>query len=100
MELDICGQFVTFDAFIMKSGTANTVLTVVLVVVVLAGVLFVLQTIFRQRQLRSMQSQVIACQINVGHLNQLMHDAAEYGKTHPDINAVLQPFEPKPPVER
>lgn len=81
----------------MKCGT-NTVLTVVLAVLVLAGVLFALQTIFRQRQFRTMQSQIIACNSNMQRVGGLLNEAAQYGKTHPDINPVLQPFMGKPAV--
>lgn len=84
----------------MKSGTTNAVLTFVLAVLVLAGVLFVLQTIFRTRELRTMQAQTIACQSNLNHLNLLLNDAVQYGKTHPDIDPVLEPFEAKPASHR
>jgi len=80
----------------MKSGTTNTVLTVVLAVLVLSGVLFALQTIFRARELRTLQAQTFACQSNMNHLNLLLNEAIQYGKAHPDINPILQPFEAKP----
>ena len=80
----------------MKSETTNTVLTFVLAVLVLAGVLFALQTIFRTREFRTLQAQTIACQSNMNRLNLLLNEAVIYGKTHPDINRVLQPFEAKP----
>jgi hypothetical protein len=79
----------------MKCAT-NTVLTVVLAVLVLAGVVFALQTIFRQRELRNMQSQTFACQSNMQRVGALLNEAAQYGKTHADINPMLQPFEGKP----
>ncbi|MGA9777759.1 MAG: hypothetical protein ACLPRE_12255 [Limisphaerales bacterium] len=79
----------------MKSEATNTVLTFVLAVLVLASVLFALQSIFRSRALRSLQSQTFACQSNLNRLNLLMQDAVNYGKVHPDINRVLQPFEGK-----
>lgn len=80
----------------MKSEAINTVLTFVLAILVLASVLFALQSIFRSRALRNLQSQTIACQSNMNRLNLLMQDAIIYGKVHPDINRVLQPFETKP----
>jgi hypothetical protein len=79
----------------MKSGT-NAVLTVVLAVLVLAGVYFDLRAVFSQRQLRTMQAQTIACQSNMNRVGLLLNEAVQYGKTHPDINPVLQPFEGKP----
>jgi len=94
--VDICRQSAKFGAFVMKSETTNTVLTFVLGVLVLAGVLFALQSIFRSRELRNLQAQTIACQSNMNRLNMLMNEAVVYGKVHPDINRVLQPFEAKP----
>jgi hypothetical protein len=94
--VDICRQFARFGTFVMKSETTNTVLTFVLAVLVLASVLFTLQSIFRSRELRSLQSQTIACQSNLNRLNLLLNEAIVYGKVHPDINRVLQPFETKP----
>jgi len=80
----------------MKTGTTNTILTLALTVLVLAGVLFALQAIFRTRELRTLQAQTIVCQSNLNRLNLLLNEAVQYGKTHPDINPVLQPFEAKP----
>ncbi len=94
--VDISGQFVTFAATVMKSDTTNTVLTWVLAVLVLAGVLFALQTIFRTREFRTLQAQTIACQSTMNRLNLVLNEALQYGKTHPDIDHVLQPFESKP----
>ena len=82
----------------MKCDTTNTVLTWVLAVLVLAGVLFALKTIMRTRELRAMQSQALACQGNMNRLNLLLNESVLYGRTHPDINHVLQPFEAKPVV--
>ena len=94
--MDICRQFAKFGTFVMKSETTNTVLTLVLAVLVLASVLFTLQSIFRSRELRNLQSQTIACQSNLNRLNLLMNEAVIYGKVHPDINHILQPFQAKP----
>jgi len=80
----------------MKCDTTNKFLTLVLAVLVLASVLFALQSIFRSRELRNLQSQTIACQSNLNRLNMLMNEAVVYGKVHPDIDRVLQPFEAKP----
>ena len=94
--MDICCQFVKLAALVMKSGTTNIVLTWVLAVIVLAGVFFALRAIFSQKQLRTMQAQVILCQTTMNRLNVVLNEAAQYGKTHPDIDHVLQPFEAKP----
>lgn len=80
----------------MKCETTNTVLTLLLALLVLGGVVFALQSIFRTREFRTLQSQVIARQTNMNRLNLLLNEAMVYGKTHPDINRILQPFEGKP----
>jgi ABC-type transporter Mla subunit MlaD len=80
----------------MKCETTNTVLTLVLAVLVVAGVIFALQSIFRTREFRTLQSQIIARQTNLNRLNLLLNESIVYGKTHPDINRIVQPFEAKP----
>jgi hypothetical protein len=80
----------------MKCETTNTVLTLVLALLVVAGVIFALQSIFRTREFRTLQSQIIARQTNLNRLNLLLNEAILYGKTHPDINRIVQPFEAKP----
>jgi hypothetical protein len=82
----------------MKCETTHTILTLLLALLVLAGVLFALQSIFRTREFRTLQSQVIARQTNLNRLNLLLNEAIVYGKTHPDINRIIQPFEAKPVV--
>jgi ABC-type transporter Mla subunit MlaD len=82
----------------MKCETTHTILTLLLALLVLAGVLFALQSIFRTREFRTLQSQVIARQTNLNRLNALLNEAIVYGKTHPDINRIIQPFEAKPVV--
>ena len=80
----------------MKCDTTNTILTLLLALSVLAGVLFALQSIFRQREFRNLQAQVIARQTNMNRLNLLLNEALVYGKTHPDVNRIIQPFIAKP----
>lgn len=93
--MDICRPFVKLAALVMKCDTTNTVLTWVLGALVLLGALFALQTIFRMREFRTLQAQAITCQSSMGRLNSLFNESIQYGKTHPDINRVLQPFEAK-----
>jgi hypothetical protein len=93
--VDICRQFVKLAALVMKSETMNIILTWVLGALVLLGALFALQAIFRAREFRTLQAQVITCQGNMNRLNLLLNEGLQYGKTHPDINRVLQPFEAK-----
>ncbi len=80
----------------MKCETTNTVLTLALALLVVAGVIFALQSIFRTREFRTLQSQIIARQTNLNRLNLLLNEAIVYSKTHPDINRIVQPFEAKP----
>lgn len=82
----------------MKSGTTNTILTLVLAVLLLADVVFALRTIILTREFRSMQAQVVSRQTSMNRVNLLLNEAVIYGKTHPDINRVIQPFEAKPVV--
>jgi len=79
----------------MKCETLNTVLTFLLGVSVVFGVWFALRTVFHTRELRTLQSQMLTCQVNVNRLNLALNAAAQYGKTHPDIEHIIQPFEPK-----
>ncbi len=80
----------------MKCETTNTVLTLALAALVLADVLFALRTIILQRESRNLQAQVIVRQTTMNRLNAVLNESVIYGKTHPDINRVLQPFVAKP----
>lgn len=80
----------------MKCDTTNCILTFVLGVLVVLGVVFALKTINHTREVRLLQAQVANAQRSVNILNLLLNDAALYGKTHPDINPIIQPFETKP----
>ena len=80
----------------MKCKILNTILTFLLGVSVLLGVIFALRTVVHTRELRILQSQMLTCQVNINRLNLTLNAAAQYGKTHPDIEHILQPFEPKP----
>jgi len=84
----------------MKCETLNTILTFLLGVCALLGVIFALRTVFHTRELRTLQAQMLNCQINVNRLNLTLNAAAQYGKTHPDIDRILQPFEAKPAAAR
>ncbi|MGD0745141.1 MAG: hypothetical protein ABSA45_08290 [Verrucomicrobiota bacterium] len=80
----------------MKSETFNSILTYVLGALVVLGVVFALRTVFHTRELRAMQAQMLSCQFNVNRLNLTLNAAAQYAKTHPDMERILQQFEPKP----
>ena len=80
----------------MKCETFNTVLTFMLGVLALLGVFFALRTVFHTHDLRALQTQMLNCQVSVNRLNLTLNAASQYGKTHPDIEHILQPFETKP----
>lgn len=80
----------------MKCDITNTVLTLVLAVLVLASVLLTLQTILRTREFGTMNARATFARTSLVQEQALFNDCMEYGKTHPDINRVLQPFEAKP----
>jgi hypothetical protein len=94
--LDICGQSDRFAGTFMKSGTTNTVLTLALAVLVLAGVLFALQTIFRTRELRSISTQANLANSGLVREQAFFNDCLIYSKTHPAINSILESVESKP----
>jgi len=81
----------------MKCETTNTILTYVLGVLALLGVIFALQIIFHTRELRALQM-AIPQKTYMLTVQSLYNDAAEYGKTHPDINRILQSVQPQKPA--
>jgi hypothetical protein len=74
----------------MKCNTTNTVLTLILAVLVLGGVLFALQTIFRTRELRSISLQANMANSTLMQEQALFNDCLEYSKTHPAITPILE----------
>ncbi len=94
--VDICGGIIRLAKSVMKSDMTNTILTLVLAVLVLAGVLLTLQTILRTREFGSMSAQVNFARNSLLQEQALFNDCLQYSKTHPDMNRVLQPFEAKP----
>jgi len=74
----------------MKCETTNTVLTLILAVLVLGGVLFALQTIFRTRELRSISLQANMANSTLMQEQALFNDCLEYSKTHPAITPILE----------
>src|SRR5208282_2389681 len=97
--LDICRRPVRIWAFIMKCETTNAVLTYVLGVFALLGVIFALQTIVRTRETRSLQMAILQKNYMLT-VQSLYSDALEYGKTHPDINRILQTAQSPKPATR
>ena len=82
----------------MKNDNITTVLNLVLAVLAILGVIFALQTIFRTRELRSLQMQ--ATQANGYRLGveALANDAVAYSKqnSNSEILRILQPTPAKP----
>jgi hypothetical protein len=79
----------------MKCETTNTVLTLILAVLVLGGVLFALQTIFRTRELRSISLQANMANSTLMQEQALFNDCLEYSKTHPAITPILESVQPR-----
>ena len=80
----------------MKCDVFNAILTFLLGVSVVLGVFFALRTIFHTHDLRALESQTAICQLNVARINGVLNAAGQYSKTHPDIEPIIKPFEPKP----
>jgi hypothetical protein len=82
----------------MKNDNITTALNLVLAVLVILGVVFALQTIFRSREFRTLQFQ--ASQANAYHMavEALANDTIAYSQKNPnaDILRILQPILAKP----
>jgi hypothetical protein len=82
----------------MKNDNITTVLNLVLAVLAILGVIFALQTIFRTRELRSLQMQATQANGYRMAVEALANDAIAYSKQNPnsDILRILQPAQAKP----
>jgi hypothetical protein len=82
----------------MKNDNITTALNLVLAVLAILGVIFALQTIFRTRELRSLQMQATAANGYRMAVEALANDAVAYSKNNPnsDILRILQPAPAKP----
>jgi hypothetical protein len=82
----------------MKNDNITTALNLVLAVLAILGVIFALQTIFRTRELRSLQMQATQANGYRMAVESLANDAVAYSKNNPnsDILRVLQPAQAKP----
>ena len=76
----------------MKCEMINAVLTFMLGALVLLGVVLALKTINHTRELRSLTSQAMTANMGLMREQAFFNDCLEYGKTHPDINRILQSF--------
>lgn len=93
--VDICRQSARVPRLVMKSDTTNTILTLVLAVLVLAGVLFALKAIFGTRELRSMSMQYNAANTSLMRQQAFLNECEFYSKTHPAITSILESVEPQ-----
>ena len=82
----------------MKNDNITTFLNLVLAVLAILGVIFALQTIFRTRELRSLQMQATQANGYRMAVESLANDVIAYSKQNPnsDILRILQPAQAKP----
>jgi hypothetical protein len=82
----------------MKNDNITTALNLVLAVLAILGVIFALQTIFRTRELRSLQMQATQANGYRMGVEALANDAIAYSKQNPnsEILHIVQPTQAKP----
>ena len=82
----------------MKNDNITTALNLVLAVLAILGVIFALQTIFRTRELRSLQMQATQANGYRMGVEALANDAIAYSKQYPnsEILHIVQPTQAKP----
>ena len=82
----------------MKSDLTHSILTFVLGVIAIAGVIFALQTIFRQQEFRSLTVQATIANNSLLQAQQLARDVEVYNQKSPspELTKLLQAVQPKP----
>ena len=82
----------------MKNDNITTALNLVLGVLAILGVVFALQTIFRTREMRTLQIQATQANAYRMAVESLANDALAYSQKNPnaDILRILQPGPAKP----
>lgn len=82
----------------MKCDTTNAILTFVLGVLAVAGVIFVLQTIFLMREFRTLSVQATLANGSLQQAQALAADVAAYNQKNPspELTKVLQSVQTKP----
>ena len=82
----------------MKNDNVTTALTLVVAVLAILGVIFALQTIFRTRELRSLQMQATQANAYSMGVEALANDTFAYSQKNPnaDILRILQLIQAKP----
>ena len=81
----------------MKNDNITTVLNLALAVLAILGVIFALQTIFRTRELRSLQMQATQANGYRMAVESLANEALAYSKNNPnpELLRILQPNQVK-----
>jgi hypothetical protein len=82
----------------MKNDNITTALNLVLAVLIILGVVFALQTIFRTRALRTLQIQATQANAYRMAVEALAQDAYAYSLKYPnaEIQRILPPVQNKP----
>jgi hypothetical protein len=82
----------------MKCETTDTILKFVLAALVILAVIFALQTMFRTRELRSLNLQATMANNNVLRVRSLYNDSLIYSQKNPDpdLMRILQTVQAKP----
>ena len=82
----------------MKNDNITTALNLVLAVLAILGVVFALQTIFRTREMRTLQIQATQANAYRMAVEALANDTLAYSQKNPnaDILRILQPAQSKP----
>jgi hypothetical protein len=90
--LDISRQSCRFTAFIMKCETINSIMTFVLGAFVVLGVVFALQSMFGQRDLRRLQIEATLDNSYRMTIESIANDTIAYAEKNPnpDLLRILQ----------
>jgi hypothetical protein len=88
--LDKPTEIATVPPINMKKSPLTTILLGVLTLSALASVVLCWLNIGNTRDLRTLQAQVTMINNNRTMINALVNDCVEYGKTHHEIDAVLE----------
>ena len=80
----------------MKNSPLTTILLGVLTLSALASVVFCWLNISATRELRTLQTQATLINNNRAMINLLVNDTMEYGKTHHEIDPILESVGLKP----
>ena len=82
----------------MKNDNVSTALNLALAVLIILGVVFALQTIFRTRALRTLQIQATQANTYRMAVDALAQDAYAYSQKNPnsEILRILPPIQAKP----